>query len=88
MKIEEVVALLDEKGIRYGELHQPLEENRQIIISDTCDLLENEYSYGWVYSIRGGAAVNYQWTEFTNIRTTERLSELLDKHHVRHGEQK
>lgn len=83
MNIVDVVALLDEKGIRYGKLHQPLEENRQIILSDTCDLLENNYEDGWEYAIRGDRKVNYGWTEYTEIRTIEQLSVLLDNNHVR-----
>lgn len=84
MNIHEVVALLAEKGIAHKELDLPLEHNRQIIISGTCDLIENEYEDGWDYSIRGHVPPLYAWTDVRGIKTVEELSAALDKHHVRH----
>lgn len=77
MDIREVLLLLRTLGIGHSEMHEPVEHNRQIILDGRCDILENEGERGWEYGIRGGAEINYAWTDYRRIKTLHELECLL-----------
>lgn len=88
MNIQDVIAVLDQKGIKHCPLHLPLEEADQVVIWDTADILEIESSFSaypsftWTYFIRGKISSGTANKEF-DFSSAEELSTLLDEHHVR-----
>lgn len=90
MNIHQVIQVLDQKGIKYCPLHQPLEESDQVIVWDTADILEFEPSFSayptgiWTYFVRGKFATGTENKEFW-FCNAEQLGLLLDLHHVRAG---
>lgn len=86
MNIQDVIAVLDQKGIKYCPLFEPIDQTNQVVVWDTADILDAPDIEGgpWTYFVRGRFVAGTPNKEFWFCNAYQ-FGLLLDLHHVRKG---